>query len=490
MRRLAAIAALSCGCWLVGTPAAQAEDKRPNILFAIADDWGWPHAGAYGDPVVKTPAFDRLAREGVLFHHAYVSSPSCTPSRGAILSGQWHWRLQGAANLWSVFPDQITTYPELLEKAGYATGHSGKGWGPGRVATAKRQLAGKRYRSFDAFLEQRPNDAPLCYWLGSSDPHRPYKAGSGAASGMDLEKIRLPACFPDHPSVRGDVADYYFEVQRFDALVGSALRSLERVGELDDTIVVMTGDHGMPFPRCKANLYDTGTRVPLAIRWPRRVPGGRQVTDFVSLTDLAPTFLAAADVEIPGEMTGRPLLQVLGSRQSGRIDPQRDFVLFGKERHVPCQEKPSLGGYPCRGLRNDKYLYIRNFFPGRWPSGTPNYEQATLPGAWLADCDNGPTKSYMFENRHQDALHKRLYDLAFAKRPAEELYDLEKDPGQLVNVVDEPEYAGAKQELAEKLMARLRATADPRALGQGDRFDKYEYLGGAPKFPGFGPKKK
>ena len=88
-------------------------DTRPNFIFAIADDWGWPHASAYGDPVVKTPAFDRLAKEGVLFHHAYVSSPSCTPSRGAILTGQWHWRLEGAGNLWSVFPDKFATYPEL-----------------------------------------------------------------------------------------------------------------------------------------------------------------------------------------------------------------------------------------------------------------------------------------------------------------------------------------------------------------------------------------
>ena len=122
----------------VGSIAA---DERPNVLFTIADDWGWFHAGAYGDPVVKTPTFDRLAREGVLFNHAYVSSPSCTPSRGAILTGQWHWRLEGAANLHSVFPDKFATYPELLTEAGYETGTTGKNWGPGKPATPGRPLA-------------------------------------------------------------------------------------------------------------------------------------------------------------------------------------------------------------------------------------------------------------------------------------------------------------------------------------------------------------
>ena len=112
---------------------AAEEEDRPNILFAFADDWGWPHAGAYDDPVVNTPTFDRIAREGALFHHAYVSSPSCTPSRGAVLTGQYHWRLKGAGNLWSVFPDEFDTYPELIGKTGYATGVSSKGWGPGRT---------------------------------------------------------------------------------------------------------------------------------------------------------------------------------------------------------------------------------------------------------------------------------------------------------------------------------------------------------------------
>jgi len=387
--------------------------ERPNILFAIADDWGWPHAGSYGDPVVKTPTFDRLAKEGALFRHAYVSSPSCTPSRGAILTGQWHWRLEGAGNLWSVFPDKYDTYPELLARAGYVTGVSSKGWGPGRTQRKGRQPAGSRYKNFRVFMKNRESGKPFCYWLGSSDPHRGYAKGSGVKSGMDLSKIKLFAHFPDSNEVRSDVADYYFEVQRFDSLVGDAIKVLEESGELDNTIVVMTGDHGMPFPRCKSNNYDSGARVPLAIRWPSKVKAGTVVNDFVSLVDVAPTFYQAADLNVPSNVSGRSLLSLL----VGKDKSDRSYVLHGKERHVPGQEGKDMGGYPTRAIRTHDFLYLHNFRPDRWPAGTPNYQKAAIKGAWLSDCDNGPTKTYTVENRDKDAHHRGLYQLAFGKRP-------------------------------------------------------------------------
>ena len=454
--------------------------KRPNILFAFADDWGWPHAGVYGDPVVKTPTFDRLAKEGALFHNAYVSSPSCTPSRGALLTGQYHWRLEGAGNLWSVFPDKFATYPELLAKAGYVTGVSSKGWGPGRPETGGRQLVGPRFKGFNAFLKRRPKDKPFCYWLGTSDPHRGYVKGSGKKSGMDLSRIKLFAHFPDSLEVRGDVADYYLEVQRFDRLVGTALAALEEAGELDNTIVVMSGDHGMPFPRCKSNNYDSGARIPLAIRWPAKVKAGMVVKDFVSLTDLAPTFYETAGVPIPGDVTGHSLWPLL----AGKDKTDRSYVLHGKERHVPGQEAPDMGGYPTRAIRTHDFLYLHNFRPDRWPAGTPNYQKAAISGAWLADCDNGPTKTYMVENKGKDARHRNLYNLSFGKRPADELYDLKKDPDQLKNVAADPKYANTLKTLKKRLFGKLKETGDPRLTGKGPDFDKFPYLGGGPKFPG------
>jgi arylsulfatase A-like enzyme len=486
---LVAIAALT---WVAAGAFALAaepdDDERPNILFAIADDWGWPHAGAYGDPVVQTPVFDRVAREGVRFEHAYVSSPSCTPSRAAILTGQWHWRLEESANLWSTLRKEYPVYPDLLEEAGYFIGLERKGWGPGKVEVGgrTRNPAGPTFASFVDYIEKRPDGTPFCYWFGSHDPHRPYDAGSGAGSGMPLDAIRLFAHFPDAPEVRSDVADYYFEVQRFDREVGEMLALLDKRGELDRTIVVMTGDHGMPFPRCKSNLYDSGARVPLAIRGPG-VATGRVVEAFVSFTDLAPTFLSLGGVDVPEVMTGRSLVPLLGK---GAPDPReiavRDHVLVGKERHVPAQEKPDMGGTPMRSIRTTDFLYIRNFRPDRWPAGTPHHERATLEGSWLGDCDNGPTKSYMVENQDGDAEHRRIYDLAFGKRPAEELYDLKKDPDQIVNVAADPEYAPVKMELESRLMAELRETGDPRVVGGAERLEAYPYYGGSPLWPGLG----
>jgi N-sulfoglucosamine sulfohydrolase len=302
---------------------------------------------------------------------------------------------------------------------------------------------------------------------------------------MDLSKIKLFPHFPDSPEVRGDVADYYFEVQRFDKLVADSIAALEEAGELDNTIIVMSGDHGMPFPGCKSNNYDSGARVPLVIRWPKKIKAGTVIDDFVSLVDIAPTFYDAAGLTIPDDVSGGSLLALL----AGSDTRDRSYVLHGKERHVPAQEAPDMGGYPTRALRTHDFLYLHNFCPNRWPAGTPNYEQAAIPGAWLADCDNGPTKTYMVENRDKDDQHRKLYDLSFAKRPADELYDLRKDPDQLVNVAADPAYAQTVDEFRNRLFAELEQSGDPRVTGIGPNFDEFPYLGRAPTFPGYRPPK-
>jgi len=455
--------------------AAKAADDRPNILFCLADDWGWPHAGAYGDPVVQTPTFDRLAREGVLFEHAFVAAPSCTPCRNALMTGQWHWRLGQGANLWSTLHPKHPVFPLLLEDAGYAVGHWRKAWGPGnwKALGRTRHPAGPQFKGLGDFLKQRPEGKPFCFWLGTSDPHRPYAWQSGAKSGIDISRIRLPADLPDAETVRHDVADYYFEVQRWDTDVGRAVRLLEEAGELENTIIVMTGDHGMPFPRHKCNLYDSGTRVPLAIRWGAKVKPGRRVEDFVSLTDLAPTFLEAAGAGVPGVMTGRSLLGLLRSGREGRVDASRDHVLTGRERHTPAQKYPSTEGYPMRSIRTDRYLYIRNFKPDLWPAGAPEGSPRGVP---YADCDGSPTKDYILEHR-DDPKVRPFYDLAFARRPAEELYDLQKNPDQRKNVAGEAAYARIRADLSARLMDDLKATGDPRGLGEGDVFATYPYYG-------------
>lgn len=468
--------------------AEQAGQTRPNILIAIADDWSWPHAGVYGDSVIETPTFDRVAREGVLFTQAFVASPSCTPSRAALLTGQWHWRLEESANLWSTLQSRFPVYPDLLEEQGYFVGYTRKGWGPGKweVGGRTRNPAGAAFADFNTFLEQRPAGKPFCFWFGSNDPHRPYEEGTGAGAGIDLDRIKLFQCLPDSEAVRGDVADYYLEVQRFDRETGALIEKLESLGELENTMVVVTGDNGMPFPRCKANLYDGGTRVPLAIRLPQRFPGHRVVDDLVSLTDLAPTFLEAGGVPVPAEMTGRSLLPILESGTRGRVDSERTFVLLGKERHVPCQEAPDPGGTPMRAIRTFDYLYIRNFRPDRWPAGTPNYRQAYFPGSWYGDVDNGPTKFDMVENRDRDEVRRHLFALAFGKRSAEELYDLRKDPEQLNDVASDPAYHEVLERLSGQLMEELEKTGDPR-VDDGERLEQNPYYGTSPLKPGYRP---
>lgn len=452
--------------------ASPQEDPRPNILFAIADDWGYGHAGAYGDKVVKTPTFDRVAAEGVLFTHDFCASPSCTPSRAAILTGQDIWRLEESGNLWSTLQKaKYEVFPDLLEKAGYTVGLTRKGWGPGdfKPGGFARNPAGPGFKGFADFWKTAPKGKPFCFWFGSNDPHRPYEAGSGARSGMKPEDVVVPPYLPDTPEVRSDILDYYFEVQRFDREVGEILKQLEADGRLANTIVVMTSDNGWPFPRSKANLYDAGMRMPLAIRWPARAKAGRRCDDFVSHTDFAPTFLEAAGLKLPDATTGRSLVPLLADGKP----VGRDTLVFGRERHANVR-KGDLS-YPARAIRTKDFLYIRNLRPDAWPAGDPEKHVAVGP---FGDCDGGPSKDVILAGRDKETA--KFFRLAFEKRPEREFYDLKADPCQMDNLAakNPPAMAG----LDEELLAYLRRTGDPRVTagalkGDDARWDQFPYYG-------------
>ncbi|MEE2827046.1 MAG: sulfatase [Planctomycetota bacterium] len=463
--------------------------EQPNILFCISDDQSYAHTSANGDPVVRTPAFDRVAREGLRFTHAFCDAPTCGPSRSAILTGQEIWRLEEGGNIHSTLPAKFKTYTELLQDSGYAVGFTGKGWGPGRLQPGGRREnpAGQEYlgstlqpayrfinnrdyaANFEQFLSELTEDQPFCFWLGTSEPHRPFQSGVGVKTGKDLRQVNVPAIFPDNEIVRNDLLDYLVEIEHFDSMVARAIAALEKADLLDKTIVVVTSDHGMPFPRAKATLYDDGTRVPLAIRWPGGISNpGRIVEQPVNLSDLTPTFLEAAAVAVPQSMTAESLIGMFTDQPV-----ERSAAFIALERHDGCRAGGK--GYPCRAIRTKDYLYIHNFQPDRWPSGSPDPGDCarSIP---FGEIDTSPTKKFLMQKRAQANIAP-LAELAFGRRPAVEFYDVREDPHTMRNLAGRPDLKDVEESHRKNLFEHLRATQDPRVSGGPILWDHYPYYG-------------
>jgi arylsulfatase A-like enzyme len=463
--------------------------RPPNILICIADDISYPHMGAYGTRWVSTPGFDRVAREGLLFHRMYTPNAKCAPSRACLLTGRNSWQLEEAANHIPYFPEKFKTYPEALGENGYFVGYTAKGWAPGvaiRADGTKRQLTGKAYSelktevpakgistidyagNFGTFLQDRPKDQPFCFWYGSLEPHRDYEFATGVnLGGKQLTDIdRVPAYWPDNDTVRHDLLDYAFEIEYFDLHLQRMLALLEEQGELDNTIVIVTADHGMPFPRVKGQAYEASNHIPFAVMWRNGlVQAGRDVFELMSLIDVAPTLLALAGVDAGAAgmqpMQGRDFTELLLKGQWGR---QQDYVLIGKERHDVG--RPDDQGYPIRGLVTEKWLYIENFETSRWPAGNPE--------TGYLNTDAGPTKTWILQHRRANG-NSAFWDRNFGKRPERELYDLANDPDCLRNLVANPQHAETADVLQQRMYLALQEQQDPRMFGQGQLFDAYPY---------------
>ena len=480
-------------------------DKRPNILLAISDDQSYPHASAYGTSWIRTPALDRVARQGVLCTNAFVTYPSCSPSRASLLTGRFPWQIEHAGNFSSTFPPKYIAYPDILEDAGYWVGYTGKGWAPGdwRGTGRLRNPAGTQYNdlqkpaspgiswndyagNFKQFLEQRPKGKPFAFWFGSTEPHRRYQDGIGKQKGKRLEQVDVPKFLPDTAIVRSDLLDYGVEIEWFDSHLGRMLRILEEIGELDNTLVVVTSDNGMPFPRAKANVYEFGLHVPMAVMWPAQIPAGRVIDDMISFVDLAPTFLEAANVAHPGPypMAGRSLLDILKSGRERFVDQSRDAICASRERHASARYRNH--GYPQRVIRTRHYLYLRNYEPDFWPAGQPrayNFDGTLgLMHEAYEDIDASPSKSLLVE-RCDGRRIAPFFQMAVGKRPAEELYDIRKDPGCVQNLARHPELADIKRKLRNRLETFLTETGDPRVMGNGRVFRTYRRTVRGNRFP-------
>jgi arylsulfatase A-like enzyme len=530
--------------------AVATQSARPNFLILFADDWG-RFASAYAaidpDPLlslVRTPNIDRIAQRGVLFRHAFVSAPSCTPCRSALLSGQHFWRTgRGSILQGAVWDPTIPAFPLLLDQAGYHIGETFKVWSPGSpgdapygagkfayeksgrkfndfsenvtqavregssVEAAKTELLDGVESNFKDFLKARPEGRPFCYWFGPTNTHRQWIEGSGESLwGFDPKQFqgKLPPFLPDVPTVRQDLADYFGEIAAWDAAVGRLLDELESQQLTESTMIIISGDHGPPgFPHGKCNLYGFGTEVSLMIAGPGipntplqtspqnstqsssqhspdiAKPSYRVIDDLVSLTDIAPTILETAGLAVPQTMTGKSLLPMLQKNDSGKLDPNRDAVFLGRERHVE-NARADFTPYPQRAIRTDEFLYIINFRPDRWPLGDPyglmdstppSYQQvrentrATLP-----DEDAGPTKAWLVEHRN-DPQWQPFFQHAYGRRPREELFDLRVDPHQMKNLAADPEYHSVRQGLEQRLLDELTRTGDPRMIDEGSFFE-------------------
>lgn len=469
-------------------------NERPNILFAIADDAS--HFSAYGHRFLKTPGFDRVAREGVRFTSAFTTNPKCAPSRASILTGRHTWQNREACLHWNHWPSDLPVYPDLLEADGYHIGYTGKPWAPGdwKRSGRTRNPAGPEFNerrltppegsrisardyaaNFDDFLSTRPDDTPFYFWYGGHEPHRPYVPGEGQQGGRRPSDVsELPPYWPQEDVVRGDVLDYAFEIEWFDSQLGRMLDRLDQIGELANTLVIVTSDNGAPFPRVKGQMFDDDFRLPFAAMWPDRIAPGRVVDDLVSFVDLAPTFFEVAG--LPPERTadflaplpGRSLSDIFDARTDGTVTNERTRVFLGRERHDMGREGDL--GYPVRCIRTPEYLYVRNFAPERWPSGNPE--------TGFTNMDSSPTKTRILElNRQGETCY---WELAFGKHPAEELYDVRSDPHCMNNLAADPDFRLLCESLWSELEAELRRTKDPRIAGDGDFFESVEYIVDAP----------
>lgn len=459
---------------------SETSNEKPNIVFIVADDASWLHFGCYGSHEVNSPNIDKLAKEGVVFDNAFASTSSCTPSRASILTGRNGFELEEGATLWGYLPAKFDTYTEILAKNGYKVGASGKGWDPGFLIDRDVNPAGLVYNevkqnlykglirdvqfsdinyagNFESFLKTVDNSEPFCFWIGTFEPHRGYTSSLASLRGKNGDLVSVPGFLPNSKDVREDINEYYAEIELVDDQVGKVMEVLKKQDKLENTLIFVTSDNGMPFPRAKATLYDFGTHMPLIAWWGNKIKSGRRVKEMVSLTDIAPTILEAAGLNIPKDMSGKSLLSEITANDSGLIDKKRNRVFLYRERHGFYPNSNGLS-YPSRAIRTDKYLLIWNLFPKR----TPN------------DVDGGPTKSFMDANKTEFA---DIYNLSFGKRPEHELYNIQTDTFQLNNLAYKEEFRELFENLKLELLDYLISRKDPRLSDKEGAFVYNPYFG-------------
>lgn len=482
-----------------GMPADQGAPERPNILVVLSDDQSWPHAGAYGTDWVATPHFDALAREGVLFNNAFVSAPSCAPSRASILAGRHFYQMEEGGVHGGFIPAKLPLYTHLLEEAGYRVGYTGKSCGPfwtndevgqqrdpyGRKFNQHRLSRGENdihswnnidyLANFREFLEQKP-DRPFHFTFSSWEPHRPYRKGAAEAHGKNAANLAVPASMPDTPAVRNDLNEYAYEIDQLDRDLGRFIELLKERGLYENTIIVVTSDNGMPFPNAKMHCYEYGTHVPFVVSWPAAIQPTAPSDALVSVPEVAAFFLEAAGCAVPPSMMATTLPNIL-QLNDFKQHPVNHFVVWGKEKHNPAREENR--GYPIRAIRTAEFLLVKNYEPERWPAGPPPHYKDFM---WR---DTALAMAHILEHRDEPEIQP-FFDRYTRKRPRLELFDIRDDVACLHNLADKANYRELARRLEARLDAKLIADGDPRALGDGEFFESTPSQFSVPKDTGSG----
>jgi len=517
---------------IFGCSAQRKPEKRPNILFAISDDQSFAHTSFAGANFIQTPAFDRVAREGIYFNNCIAGSPGCAPSRSTIVTGRYHWQNEQSGQHASSWMKKYVPFIDLLDANGYITGRTGKGVAPFQYArdendslwratdaggiahsniryengsAADERTAGgigpvNYFENFKYFMENVRGDKPFFFWYGGTEPHRSYEQDSWKRNNKNLSDVEVPGFFPDHEIVRGDILDYAVEIELFELHLKRMLEYLEKIGELENTIVIVTSDNGMPFPRAKANGYEYGIHVPFAVRFPKDFPGGRIVYDLVSFADIAPTILELTGTSNKGMLpiSGKSILNILKAKNQNVVEPSKKYVFAGRERH--SSSRYLNWGYPQRIIRSKDFLLVWNMKPERWPSGAP---QRLIPGTttelyplygmdengkhhseWaFTDIDAAPTKSFLIENMNDENVAP-YFKMTHDKRTEFELFNIQNDPYCLNNLVGNENFVEIEKEMKTVLLDELKRSKDTRIVGPDKEvFDSYIRYSPIREFP-------
>jgi N-sulfoglucosamine sulfohydrolase len=401
---------------IVGCKAADQNpaESKPNIVLLISDDHSADDIGIVGKGRPHTPALDALAAAGVRFANAYASSPQCSPSRAALITGRSS-HATGTSRLHSALTSEHETLIEALQRSGYFVGASRKVH-LGESFQSRWNYYGGDDVAFDQFFQKRPRNKPFFLWVGFHDPHRPYKEGAFSPP-QNPSNLTVPGFLPDNDAVRKDLANYYDAISRMDSDVGKILKLIDSEKLNENTLVIFVGDNGMPFPGAKATLYDGGVRVPLIMRWPGHISSGQVRNEVVSLLDLAPTILNVTGSSPLPKLEGQNLLP------NAKDHP----VFFERNWH----DNLDL----IRGVRSGNSVLIQNYRT-ELPY-TPTLDLAESP-SWLAIQD------LHLKHMLQPELEQHYFS---APRPEVELYDLESDPNQFHNLAQTGGHASVPAEL-------------------------------------------